>query len=153
MHRTVSKLKGYLNILSHSEEKEKTILEEDEKKNNAAKRTAKQIRGQKGEDQALKYLQQQGLRLIKRNFRCRTGEIDLIMQDAETVVFVEVRLRAKSDFGGALASITPAKQKRIISAAQNYLQKLPRQPACRFDAITIDGEKMEWIKNIIDVNI
>ena len=83
-------------------------------------RTDKQLRGQAGEDAALRYLQQQGLRLVQRNFLCKLGEIDLVMQEGESLVFVEVRQRAAGRFGGAAASITPAKQRRMWQAAQVF---------------------------------
>jgi putative endonuclease len=66
------------------------------------------------------------------------------------VVFVEVRKRADKAHGGAAASITPAKQKRLIAAAQHYLQRYRMPPACRFDVIAIDGEETVWLKNAID---
>lgn len=113
-------------------------------------RTEKQIIGQDGEDEALAYLQQHGLKLVERNFRCKGGEIDLIMQDRTELVFVEVRKRADKDHGGAAASVTPAKQKRLIAAAQHYLQRYSMPPACRFDVIAIDGVEMNWLKNAID---
>jgi putative endonuclease len=112
-------------------------------------RTAKQITGQLGEDAALAYLQQHGLRLIERNFLCKGGELDLIMQDGEVLVFVEVRKRADRNHGGAAASITPAKQKRLITAAQHYLQRYRMPPACRFDVIAIDGDETAWIRDAI----
>ncbi|MFX7820786.1 YraN family protein, partial [Acinetobacter baumannii] len=76
-----------------------------------------------GEDAALVYLQQQGLRLLERNWRCKAGEIDLIMQDDATLVFVEVRRRKNDRFGGAAASVTWHKQQKLIRAAQWYLQQ------------------------------
>ncbi len=114
-----------------------------------AQKTKKQS-GQAGEDAALAYLQQQGLTLEARNFSCRMGEIDLVMKDRGTLVFVEVRKRSGGDFGGAIASITYAKQLRLVKTAQLFLQKLGREPACRFDAVVLDGGKMTWLKNIID---
>lgn len=113
-------------------------------------RTAKQISGQMGEDDALAYLQQQGLILLERNFRCKGGEIDLIMQAQDTLVFVEVRKRADKNHGGAAASVTPAKQKRLIIAAHIFLQRYKMPPACRFDVIAIDGAEMSWLKNAIE---
>jgi len=70
--------------------------------------------GVKSEKQALYYLTSQGLTLLCQNYYCRFGEIDLIMQDQETIVFIEVRYRKNNDFGGALASITQSKQNKII---------------------------------------
>ncbi|HEX2530584.1 MAG TPA: YraN family protein [Burkholderiaceae bacterium] len=114
-------------------------------------RTARQLCGQAGEDGALAYLRQQGLVLLERNFCCKGGEIDLIMQDgAAMLVFVEVRKRADARHGGAAASVTAAKQRRLIVAAQIYLQRYTTPPACRFDVVAIDGEALTWLKNAID---
>jgi putative endonuclease len=114
------------------------------------KRTAKQIQGQAGEDHALAFLQQNGLRLIERNFRCKGGEIDLVMEQRSTLVFVEVRKRAEDCFGGAAASVTARKQARLIIAAQVYLQRYRMPPPCRFDVVAIDGAKLNWLKNAIE---
>lgn len=113
-------------------------------------RTAQQVAGLAGEDQALAYLQQQGLQLLERNFRCKGGEIDLIMQDGKVLVFVEVRVRSDGKFGGAAASVGSAKQKRLIIAAQVYLQRHTMPPPCRFDVIAFDDRKMTWLKNAIE---
>lgn len=113
-------------------------------------RTAKQISGQIGEDDALAYLQQQGLTLVERNFRCKGGEIDLVMQLNDTLIFVEVRKRADKNHGGAAASVTSAKQKRLIIAAHIFLQRYKMPPACRLDVIAIDGAEMSWLKNAIE---
>lgn len=113
-------------------------------------RTAQQLQGQVGEDAALAYLTRHGLVLVARNFRCKGGEIDLIMQDRSSLVFVEVRKRADNRHGGAAASITSAKQRRLLIAAQVYLQRYAMPPACRFDVIAIDGEKLDWLKNAIE---
>ena len=106
-------------------------------------------RGREAEALAARYLEGYGLRLIDRNFRVRGGEIDLICRDGKTLVFVEVRLRSRSDFGGAGASITATKRRRIILAAQHYL--LGKADCdCRFDCILLDGlevSRLEWIKN------
>lgn len=105
--------------------------------------------GVKSEQQALAYLKKQGLALICQNYYCRFGEIDLIMLDQETLVFIEVRYRKNSDFGGALASITKRKQDKIIKTAKHYLTQLENEPYCRFDAIAIDQKSTtpEWIQN------
>jgi putative endonuclease len=87
------------------------------------------------------------MRLLERNFCCRLGEIDLIMQEGQTLVFVEVRLRRSQQFGGAAASITHHKQQKLLKAAQIYLQKLKTLPPCRFDVVVTDGDNMEWIKD------
>ena len=113
-------------------------------------RTARQRSGDQGEDLALAHLQRHGLSLLARNFRCKGGEIDLVMQDGASLVFVEVRARASASHGGALASITPAKQRRLIVAAQYFLQRYAQVPACRFDVITIEAGQLEWLRHAIE---
>jgi putative endonuclease len=113
-------------------------------------RTAKQLTGQAGEQQALDYLIRQGFALVEKNFLCRGGEIDLIVQKKGLLVFVEVRKRASGQFGGAAASVTSAKQLRLKKAAHFYLQRYADPPACRFDVIAIDGEQLNWITNAIE---
>ncbi|TAJ80333.1 MAG: YraN family protein [Gallionellaceae bacterium] len=104
--------------------------------------------GAQAEDIAARYLQQRGLELITRNYRCRFGEIDLILQDGATLVFVEVRLRSGSRFGGAVASIDARKQGKLIHAAQHYLATLEHLPPCRFDAVLLDASNnLEWVRN------
>ena len=104
--------------------------------------------GQRGEDLAADYLARQRLTLVARNHRCRGGEIDLICRDGRTLVFVEVRLRRSGDFGGAAASITATKRRRLILAAQHYLATVGTPDAdCRFDCVLIEGARVEWIKN------
>jgi putative endonuclease len=105
--------------------------------------------GQQAEQLALQYLQQQGLKLCQRNFRGRFGEIDLVMRDANTLVFIEVRLRKITAFGGAEGSITASKQKKIQLTASQYLQRYGEQP-CRFDTILmqqLDLQSIVWVKN------
>lgn len=110
--------------------------------------------GAQAEQLAAKFLQRHGLKLVQQNYRCRYGEIDLIMQDANTLVFAEVRLRQRKDFGGAAASIDAAKQGRLIRTAQHYLSTLPRTPPCRFDALLLqaaDGSDIQWIKDAFGI--
>lgn len=114
------------------------------------RRTAKQIQGGIGEDDALAHLQRHGLMLVERNFHCKGGEIDLVMQERGTLVFVEVRKRADRSHGGAAASVTAAKQARLITAAQLYLQRYTMPPPCRFDVVAIDGTTITWLKNAIE---
>lgn len=107
--------------------------------------------GADGEAQAAAYLQAQGLALLERNYRCRAGELDLIMRDDRgVVVFVEVRVRSNPDYGGPLASITPRKQRRLARSAAHWLQarRLTHQALCRFDvvAFSADGQP-EWLRN------
>jgi putative endonuclease len=91
--------------------------------------------------------------IVERNWRRRVGELDLVARDGDVLVFVEVRLRRRDDFGGAAASITPAKRARMTAAASLYLARLRRTPACRFDAILLDAldpARIEWLRNVLD---
>jgi putative endonuclease len=106
--------------------------------------------GAQAELLAAQYLQRQGLSLLQQNYRCRLGEIDLIMQEADTLVFVEVRLRSSSDFGGSAASIDASKQKKLLLTARHYLSSLHRIPACRFDAVlmqSLNEDEIKWVRN------
>lgn len=107
--------------------------------------------GDEAEAQARDYLVKHGLRWITSNYRCRIGEIDLIMRDKDYLVFVEVRARASLAFGGALTSITPNKQRKIIKTAQLYLQthQLHDKQACRFDVISLEGTPphITWVQH------
>tara|TARA_B110000444_G_C18829382_1_gene592263 strand:- start:1029 stop:1421 length:393 start_codon:yes stop_codon:yes gene_type:complete len=115
--------------------------------------------GKAQESQAARYLRSQGLKLYCRNYRSRHGEIDLIMSDSNTLVFVEVRYRRSEKFGGAIESVTPIKQKKIRLTAAHYLQSHPRlqHSNCRFDVIGLTHEsalaantaelRFDWIKN------
>lgn len=117
--------------------------------------TTKQV-GDHGEDAALRHLSAHGLRLIQRNYRTPGrggGEIDLIMHDKDgTTVFVEVRQRASQRFGGAAASVSPVKQRRIIFAARHYLMRLSTWPPCRFDVVTLEGDHIEWLRAAFDAS-
>jgi len=110
----------------------------------------KQEQGRQWENMAQAYLERHGLVIIEANFRCKLGEIDLIMRDGATLVFVEVRQRAAGAQVSAAASIGPAKIRRILRASQFYLQGLHRTPPCRIDVVAIDGEHVEWIRNAIE---
>jgi len=106
--------------------------------------------GALAEQHAARYLQQQGLKPVAQNYRSRFGEIDLIMRDGATLVFVEVRLRRSANFGGAAASIDAHKQQRIIRTAQQYLAGLAHIPPCRFDAVLMDDSGVEWLRNAFE---
>lgn len=108
--------------------------------------------GRNAEDAAAAHLEAQGLSMIARNYRCRFGEIDLVMRDGRTIVFVEVRARRSSAYGGAAASITAAKREKLIAAARHYLSGRSLLPACRFDAVLIEGEpaRIEWLRNAFE---
>ncbi|SHH46460.1 YraN family protein [Massilia sp. CF038] len=116
-----------------------------------ARQSARQQQGQAGENRALDYLLAQGLRLVETNFRCKLGEIDLILRDGPCWVFVEVRQRAGASHGGAAASITPAKIRRLVRAAECYLQRFPRMPPCRIDVVAIDGPHLAWLRDAVQV--
>lgn len=104
--------------------------------------------GIRAEDLALSYLQSQGLRLKARNYACRLGEIDLVLLDGATLVFVEVRQRSHRSFGGAAESITARKRDKLLAAARHYLSGQRDLPACRFDAVLVDGAgRIEWIRD------
>jgi len=109
-------------------------------------------RGQQIEKQVEKYLQKQGLKLITRNYHSRAGEIDLIMQDQNNLVFIEVRYRKSARFGSALESVNRTKQSRIIHTAEHYLQQCnDTYQAYRFDVVAVspakEGQQIEWVKN------
>ena len=124
------------------------------------KKGSPRISGNEAEGQALRYLQQRGLRLVERNYRVAAGpgapagEVDLILYDREgTLVFVEVRARAGLTHGGAAASVTAAKQRRLIYAASHYLLRHASPPPCRFDVVAIDGEAVEWLQAAFDTGL
>lgn len=105
--------------------------------------------GADAERLALNHLQGQGLIWVCSNFRCKGGELDLVMRDGEMLVIVEVRYRKSEQYGGALASITPQKQARIVAATQHYviIHKL-NHLSVRFDVVAVSGDKhLHWIKN------
>lgn len=110
--------------------------------------------GKQAEDFAANLLITEGLHLLERNVNFRVGELDLVMQDGEYLVFVEVRRRKHDQFGGALGSITATKQKRLTKAALAYLQrhKIMDKVSCRFDLVAVSEEdgklQAQWLKNI-----
>lgn len=110
--------------------------------------------GDQAEDLALAHLQRAGLRLLMRNYRTPGrggGEIDLIMRAPDgTCVFVEVRRRASGSHGGAAASVSWAKQKRIVFAARHYLMRLGTLPSCRFDVVAVQAGHIEWMAGAFD---
>ena len=112
--------------------------------------------GTAAEDLALHYLEARGLTLVTRNFRCRTGELDLIMRDGEQLVFVEVRSRRDSRYGTPAESVTRTKQQRLLRAAALYLQRQRLDLPCRFDVVAIlqpAGEpQVEWIRDAFQLN-
>ncbi|MBC7376421.1 MAG: YraN family protein [Burkholderiaceae bacterium] len=111
-------------------------------------------RGNAAEDDALDYLQNAGLRLVTRNYRTPGrggGEIDLIMRERDgTVVFVEVRSRRATTHGGAAGSVGFVKQRRLIFAAQCWLARAATLPPCRFDVVSVEDGRIEWLKAAFD---
>jgi len=103
--------------------------------------------GRKAEAEAERFLMEQGLRLLERNYRTRRGEIDLVMEDNATIVFVEVRFRTAGALVAPEESITAAKRKRISLAAAQYLarERHARDRPCRFDVVAISDE-LRWLK-------
>ncbi|NMF87505.1 YraN family protein [Aromatoleum petrolei] len=117
-----------------------------------------QARGKAGEELAERFLARRGLSPLARNVRCRGGEVDLVCLDRGTVVFVEVRLRSNPGFGGAAASITATKRRRVVLAARWWLAGAGRRFAerpCRFDAVlmsALDEATVEWLRGAFDAD-
>lgn len=110
-------------------------------------------RGRLHERLARSHLETNGLKWLASNHRCRFGEIDLIMLERETLVFVEVRYRRSEGFGGAIASVDAHKQRRLVTAARHYLHRHPTERACRFDVVAINGTgEIRWIKGAFDAS-
>jgi putative endonuclease len=104
-----------------------------------------QRQGREAEARAQQYLEARGLRLVAANYRCRHGEIDLIMRHGEVLVFIEVRERKNSRYGGAAASVTRQKQEKIIATAQHFLQHQPEfhHAPARFDVLALNPGSLE----------
>ncbi len=106
------------------------------------------LHGKRAEDQAHDFLVRSGLVPVLRNYRCKHGELDLIMRDHNSLVIVEVRYRKSDAYGSALESVTPDKQARIVAATQHYLSTINVNSALRFDVVAISGNgNIDWIKN------
>jgi putative endonuclease len=119
--------------------------------------TARALTGRAGEALAQRHLEARGLRILARNYRVARGrsrpggEIDLIAVEPDgTLVFVEVRVRRGRMGGGAAASVSPAKQARLVHAARTWLAALPRVPPCRFDVVAVDGDRVQWLQAAFD---
>lgn len=117
-----------------------------------------QARGAAAEKLTADFLARRGLGVLGRNIRCRGGELDLVCLERGVIVFIEVRLRTHSRFGGAAASITATKQHRVILAARWWLATAGRRYAnhpCRFDVVllsSLDAEQIEWIRGAFDTD-
>jgi putative endonuclease len=116
-----------------------------------------QTAGSAGEAEAFEHLRRQGLKLLAKNWRCKGGELDLVMLDGDTVVFVEVRARRHSAWGGAVESVDGRKQQKLILAATSFLQQESRwaKHPCRFDVVAINtgsdqASRLNWIRNAFD---
>ncbi|OJF69149.1 YraN family protein [Alteromonas sp. V450] len=109
------------------------------------------LQGNAAEDQACEFLEKQGLCLLSRNYHTRRGELDIVMKDGQTIVCIEVKYRKKSQFGSALEFVTARKLQRIQAAFGFYLLDNGLNPAStplRIDVIAIDGEKLQWLRNV-----
>lgn len=113
------------------------------------KKSDTRTRGQWAEHCAEKHLRETGLRLLARNFRCRWGEIDLIMREQDMLVFVEVRYRGATSFATGIASVDSHKQARLMATAEHYLQRHPcdADRSCRFDVVSVSPDSIRWVKN------
>ena len=116
-------------------------------------------RGDAAETQALAYLVARGLIPIERNYRvargprARGGEVDLILRDRDgTLVFVEVRARRDARHGGAAASVGAVKQQRLVFAARHFLRRFDAPPPCRFDVVSVEGDRIEWLRAAFDAS-
>ena len=109
----------------------------------------KRVIGAMNEELAALYLAKQGISIIERNYRKRSGEIDIIAKDGEYLVFCEVKYRSSEEAGGAFYSITAEKQKQIAKIAKAYMAQRHIHPEslCRFDCVLIDGDEISHIKN------
>ena len=114
---------------------------------------ARHLAGAAAESAAADLLVSRGLTLVDANVRYRDGELDLVMRDGDTLVFVEVRFRSSGGFGGAAASVTAAKQRRLVRAATRYLAMHPSLALLpsRFDVVCADGKagavRIEWLRD------
>ncbi|QAR31922.1 YraN family protein [Geovibrio thiophilus] len=105
------------------------------------------LKGKSGEDKAAVFLKKNGYSVVKRNYRAKTGEIDIIAEKNGTLVFVEVKTRSSDAFGEGYQSVTHAKQEKIIRTAEFYLMENNPEKLCRFDVISIDNDKITHIIN------
>ena len=116
-------------------------------------------RGDAAEARALAHLVARGLLLVERNYRvargprARGGEVDLILRERDgTLVFVEVRARRDARHGGAAASIGAVKQQRLIFAARHFLSRFAAPPPCRFDVVSVEGDRIDWLRAAFDAS-
>jgi putative endonuclease len=118
----------------------------------SGRRTSRQLAGEDAESRAARFLADRGLAVVDRNFRTRLGEIDLVAREGAVLVFVEVRRRHSSAaWGGALESIGPLKQRRLVAAARLYLRRFAVEPPCRFDVVALQEESCTWVRDAFSV--
>jgi putative endonuclease len=117
-------------------------------------KNARMLRGAAAEELAAQYLQVRGLKILARNLRCKAGELDLVCLDDGMLAIVEVRQRGRADFGGALVSVTRAKRRKIIRAAQFFAlrERHWRNLAIRFDVLAVEGlpdgaHRIDWVQD------
>ncbi|WP_293369100.1 YraN family protein [Nevskia sp.] len=110
------------------------------------------LRGVTAETRALRFLEARGLTLIERNWRCKGGELDLVMLDGHALAVIEVRSRARSDYGSALESVDARKQGRLVHATQLFLaaHQAHAQREVRFDVVTLENGEPQWLKAAFD---
>jgi putative endonuclease len=106
--------------------------------------------GAEAERRAEAFLVSRGFRILDRNFTCKGGELDLVCDDAGTLVFVEVRARKSADHGAPEETIGATKRRRLVLAARHYLARMDREPPCRFDVIAIEGETLRHLRDAFD---
>lgn len=108
--------------------------------------------GSQAEEHALRYLLGHGLRLLARNWRCKLGELDLVMQDGDTVAVIEVRSRARADYGAAVETVDRRKREKLVRATRLWLARQPQfaEQPLRFDVVTLDAGQIEWRREAFD---
>lgn len=116
----------------------------------SGRRTPAQASGGAAEENAARFLADHGVAIVARNYRTRRGEIDLVARDGAILVFVEVRMRSSARFGGAAASIDARKRARIEAAARQYLARLRHEPPCRFDVVSVEDGRVEWLQGAFE---
>ena len=114
---------------------------------------ARQRLGTEGEALAGAELERLGYRIIERNYRTRSGEIDIVAEDAGTIVFVEVKTKTSGDFGDPAEEVTPQKQRQIVSMGHFYATYCcPPDTPCRFDVVAFEAGRANWIKGAFDAS-
>jgi putative endonuclease len=105
------------------------------------------LKGKKGEDYAVKFLKKNGYQILERNYSAKTGEIDIIAEKDDAIIFIEVKTRSSDAYGAGFEAVTNAKQNKIIRTAQFYIMEKKLEKLCRFDVISIDDKDVTHIEN------